>query len=142
MQAEGLRVPPVGLLIAAVHAAWGTPSVIVCDRFRLDDLRDSGVQCPIVPRVSRWSESSADIRALRRFAKDGPLSCDPGSMGLLAASLAVTMVQNDDSGNVRLVKKSSNNVARDDVAAALTLAAGRCTFDKPQKRRRYRVSLA
>ena len=44
--------------------------------------------------------------------------------GLLQASLSAAKVQNDDAGNSRLVKKASNNTARDDVASALTLAAG------------------
>ena len=43
---------------------------------------------------------------------------------LLATSLSVARVKNDDAGNVRLTKDSKNNKARDDVAAALTLAAG------------------
>ena len=46
------------------------------------------------------------------------------SRPLLAASLSEAMVQNDDQGNVRLVKRSQHNRARDDVAAALVLAAG------------------
>ena len=43
---------------------------------------------------------------------------------MLAASLAVAMVKSDDAGSVRLVKRASDNSARDDVAAALVLAAG------------------
>ena len=55
--------------------------------------------------MTRWSESSEDIRALRKMAKDGPLSVDPGSAALLEASLAVASVKNDDAGNVRLQKR-------------------------------------
>ena len=44
------------------------------------------------------------------------------------ASLAVADVQNDQAGNFRLVKRSRNNTARDDVAAALCLVAG--AFDR------------
>ena len=39
------------------------------------------------------------------------------SRPLLAASLSVALVKNDDQGNVRLSKNGSNNTARDDVAA-------------------------
>ena len=74
--------------------------------------------------MTRWSESSEDIRALRKMAGDGPLAVDPGSAPLLEASLAVAAVKNDDAGNVRLQKRGSNNTSRDDVAAALTLGAG------------------
>ena len=58
------------------------------------------------------------MKALRRQALDGPLSVDPGSRALLTASLSAAMVANDDAGNVRMVKKSTNNTARDDVAYA------------------------
>ena len=80
--------------------------------------------CRIESRVTRWSDAAFDIRALRRLAKDGPLSVAEESRTLLQASLAVSTVQNDDSGNFRLVKKGSHNQARDDISAALTLAAG------------------
>ena len=122
--AEGLRVQPPAHLHAAALEAWGRPQGIVCDRFRLDELRDVVKRVPVVPRVTRWSDASADIRALRKAAKDGPLNVEKDSRALIAASLAAALVQNDDAGNHRLVKHGTNNTARDDVAAALTLAAG------------------
>ena len=61
-----------------------------------------------------WSSASEDIRALRRIARDGPLSVADNDRDLLAASLAVAKVQNDTSGNVRMVKDGHNNTARDD----------------------------
>ena len=76
------------------------------------------------PRVTRWSDAAADIRALRKAAKDGPLSVEEGSRSLLIASLSAAQVKSDDAGNTRLVKRSTANSARDDVAAALTLAIG------------------
>ena len=121
---DGLRVPPPAALHEAAVAAWGRPQAIVCDRFRLAELQDCANGFPVLPRRTRWSESSEDIRALRRGAADGPLSVVEGSRDLLAASLSVTIVKSDDGGSVRLVKKSSDNTARDDVAAALVLAAG------------------
>ena len=42
----------------------------------------------------------------------------------MTASLAVAVVRGDDQGSTRLVKNGTNNTGRDDVAAALTLAAG------------------
>ena len=122
--AEGLRVQPPGELVRAIREAWGRPEVIISDRFRLAELQDCVGSTPLVPRVSRWSESSLDIRALRKMTADGPLAVEEGSRGLLTASLSVAMVANDDAGNVRLQKRGSNNQARDDVAAALVLAAG------------------
>ena len=48
----------------------------------------------------------------------------PDTALLLAASLSLARVKNDESGNFRLVKTGTHNEARDDVAAALVLAAG------------------
>ena len=112
------------MLWELVRGAWGQVALVVCDRFRLTDLQDAidpGVA--LEARVTRWSDAAADIRALRKVAKDGPLSVEAGSRALLIASLAAAHVKSDDAGNTRLVKNSSNS-SRDDVAAALTLAAG------------------
>ena len=124
IQAVGLRVPPAKTLMEVVTSTWGIPSSLICDRFRIDDLYDAGVPCRVIPRVTRWSEASFDIRALRARTKDGPFAVAKCSRSLLAASLAVATVKNDDQGSTRLVKKDTNNTARDDVAAACVLAAG------------------
>ena len=107
------------------RGSWGQVALVVCDRFRLTDLQDAidpGVA--LEPRVTRWSDAASDIRALRKAAKDGPLSVEAGSRALLIASLAAAQVKSDDAGNTRLVKRSTSNSSRDDVAAALTLAIG------------------
>ena len=124
IQAEGLRVPPAALLVSLITSTWGKPASLICDRFRLDELRDARVPCRVVPRVTRWSEAAYDIRALRSKVKDGPFAVAECSRSLLEASLAVATVKSDDQGSVRLVKRTSNNEARDDVAAALVLASG------------------
>ena len=124
--AQGLQVPKVSDLTSAIRSEWGRPARIICDRFRLPELQDTlrGLGIFLEPRVTRWSEASEDIRTLRKMAKDGPLSVDKDSRSLIQASLAVSRVKNDDQGSVRLAKKGTNNTARDDVAAALLLAAG------------------
>ena len=123
--AQGLRVQPPSALWEAICDRWGVPVSIVCDRFRLSELRDVvGNACKIEPRVTQWSSSSADIRALRKICRDGPLSVDPGSRNLLMVSFSACHVENDNAGNSRLIKKSSDNKCRDDVAAAAVLAAG------------------
>lgn len=129
--AEGLHVPPVAMLTDAVRERWGEPLFMVSDRFREGELRDAAPDIQLDSRVTRWSEAAYDIRALRRMAMDGPMSCDTESQQLLTASLAVAMVKNDDAGNVRMVKKSSANLARDDVASALVLAAGAVERHQP-----------
>ena len=123
--AEGLQVQPPGQLWASIRARWGRPRIIICDRFRLPELQDAVKNgAKIEPRVTRWSEAAYDIRALRRQAKDGNLSVDRDSRLLLTTSLRRAMVINDDAGSTRLAKRGTHNTARDDVAAALVLAAG------------------
>ena len=138
--APGLRVQTPGQLIDAIMDAWGRPEVIVCDCFRLGELQDCAAGIPISPRVTRWSEAAEDIRTMRKFAADGPMSCPKTSQSLLTASLAGAMVQNDDAGNCRLVKKGFNNTVHDDVAAALTLATGAMSrmLARPLRRWTYR----
>ena len=133
--ADGLRVQPPAALYRAVVEEWGQPELVICDRFRINELSDCVNGTQVIPRVSRWSESGDDIRALRRLVKDGPLSLEEGSRPLLAASLSVAMIKSDDSGNVRLIKKGSNNSSRDDVAAALVLGAGVYQRSRSQPKR-------
>ena len=123
--ADGLRVPEPTHLWEDIKARWGVPAAIVCDRFRLPLLQDA-VQgaCYIDPRITRWSDAVFDIRSLQKGFKDGPFSVEESSRPLLIASLAAAFVKNDDQGNTRLSKRNSDQKARDDVAAALTLAAG------------------
>ena len=138
MVADGLHVPPPAMLHGAAVAAWGSPDRILCDRFRLPELADCVGGAILVSRVTRWSEASEDIRGLRKLAADGPLSVELKSRDLLAAALAVAMVKNDDQGSVRLVKRGSNNTARDDVAAAWLLAAGALDRSLRVRRPRWR----
>ena len=61
---DGRRVQSVELLWRLVVAEWGEPALTLCDRFRLNELVDAlGPYVPIEPRVTRWSDSSYDIRA-------------------------------------------------------------------------------
>ena len=121
---EGLRVQSPATLWHEILARWGFPQIVIADRFRESDLLDATEgNAPVEGRVVRWSEAAADIRALRKGVLDGPFSIGAGA-DLIGASLAVAQVKNDDQGNTRLVKRSTNNTARDDVAAALVLAAG------------------
>ena len=105
----GLRVQSTSSLWAAVRREWGLPALVICDRFRLGELLDV-VQdmVPVQPRVTRWSDASADIRSLRKLVKDGPLAVSQESRSLIAASLATATVKSDDQGSSRLVKGSGN----------------------------------
>ena len=122
--AHGLRVQPVAQLWDMVVQTWGKPKLTICDRFKLPELQDVVKGCRLEPRITRWSEATADIMALRKLVRDGPMAIDADSFLLIGASLSMTMVKNDDAGSTRLEKNSTNNTGRDDVSAALTLAAG------------------
>ena len=123
--ADGLRVQKPEQLWDAIVERWGIPVRLVCDRFRLSELQDAvGGACVMEPRVVRWSEAASDIRALRQIFRDGPASIEETARPLLMASLSAAYVKSDDQGNCRLSKRGKDNQARDDVAAALTLAAG------------------
>ena len=111
--ARGSRGPPRtaagGNCGHLIRSTWGKPLVVVLDRFRLAEFEDAVKRgARLEPRVSRWSESSFDIRALRQMALDGPLAVDGDSQALLATSLAQAMVKSDDAGNVRLQKSGFN----------------------------------
>ena len=123
--AEGLRVQKPEQLWDMIRACWGKPQLIVLDRFRLPEFQDAvGNRVRLEPRVTRMSEAAFDIRALRALALDGGLAVDLDSQALLATSLSSATIKADESGSFRLVKKGTNNTARDDCAAALLLAAG------------------
>ena len=122
--AKNLRVQPPKQLIEMAVARFGRPRGIVCDFFRLNELRDCTRGIQVVPRRTRWSESSEDIRATRKLAKDKNMSVEQTSRNLLTASLAAAQVENDSSGNFRLIKRATSNTSRDDVAQSLALACG------------------
>ena len=132
LPADGLRVPPVALLVDAIMERWHGAAAIVCYRFRLAELEDAAPGWRIEPRSTQWSNSTEDIRGLRRQASDGALAVADGSRELLTWSLSVARVKNDDSGNSRLVKADSNSQSRAAVAAAFLLAGG--ALDRERRR--------
>ena len=119
---EGRRVVRVEALVDRVLAF--RPTVIVCDRFRLPEVRDAvRGRARIEPRVVRWSEGTEDIMATRRWALDGSMSVVPDARWLFAMALAECAVESDDDGSLRTVKLRGRR-SRDDLARALTLAGG------------------
>ena len=109
--ADGLRVQPPAQL-AEMLRPW-RPEVVICDRFRLPELLDHVGSIPVSPRITVWSTGAADVRALRSYALDGPLSVAPSSRALLQASLSVAATQSDSSGNVKLTKLGSSTTLRE-----------------------------
>ena len=95
------------MLADLIRSEWGTPVKTLCDRARFYQLEDCGKGLKLEARVTRYFEASADIRALRRYAKDGPLAVERDSRLLLTASFTAAQVQNDDSGNTRMYKNAT-----------------------------------
>ena len=58
--------------------------------------------------MTRWSEASQDIRALRKIVRDGPLTVNPEARLLFAASLMVAVVK---SVTTLAVRAWSNEIA-------------------------------
>ena len=139
---QGLRVSRPATLIEHLVARRIRPAAIYADRFIIGALRDAVAgRWPIVERVTRWSEATADISAFRKLVQDGPLSVAPESRVLASVSLSQATVVSDDQGSVRLQKKRHGR-SRDDLAVAGTLAAGaivRAASRPAQRRRRFAV---
>ena len=120
---DGVKVQEEKYIAGLIENKWPDATKIVCDRFRSDRL-DDHISIPVEPRITQWAQITEDIRAIRKWTKDGPMNVEKNSRKLITASLMVAMVENDKNGNTKLVKNNTNNRARDDVAFALTLAAG------------------
>ena len=70
--ADGLRVQKPEQLWDAIVERWGIPVRVICDRFRLDELRDViGGSCVMEPRVVRWSEAAGTFGRLGRYSETG-----------------------------------------------------------------------
>ena len=122
--AEGKRNVPVGMLVDELFRRWEGARVIVADRFKFDALEeDVDWRAPLEVRKMRWSEYTADIANLDKLAIDGEMTIDPDCRALLAHSVEQAVVEEDDSNNMRLVKRNTRT-QRDDVAVSWVLAAG------------------
>ena len=77
------------------------PEAVYCDSFELGELKGAvNGRWPLVKRRTRWSESTEDISAFRRFVKDGPLSITPESIGLARLGLSQATAFSDQQGSV------------------------------------------
>ena len=119
----GQKVQDEKFFAKLIESKWPDATKVVCDRFRYEALEDH-ISIPVEPRTTQWAQISEDIRSLRKVVADGPMNIEKDSRRLITASLMVAKIEHDKNGNSRLVKSSTNNTARDDVAFALTLAAG------------------
>ena len=114
----------------AIDGGWGWPHVVVVDRYRRGELRDSvsSLNVPVIDRPISWEAQTEDIGRCRRVLLDGLGAVEHRSRALLTLANAEGRIQADDSGNVKLMKRRGNR-SRDDALQSLVLAvaeAERC----------------
>lgn len=123
------RVADVGALLGRVRDTWGAPGVIVCDRWRLAELRDTldrmdWGRLPVMPRGQGYQDGNADVRRFREAVAERRVH--PAALYLLLeAGVADATLVADPAGNIKLAKSTEGGRrgrARDDVAAAAILA--------------------
>ena len=139
----GRRVSDVCELLRACLRRWGRPVAIVCDRWRLAELKQSleSVRFPVVPLHERgmgFKDGGADLREFRKAVLSDQVR--PESSLLLAAAMGEARATGDPGGNWKLSKRREGGrraSSRDDAAAAsvLSVAAGRRRWarHKPRK---------
>ena len=121
VQDPGKAVPGIAALLERVWE-W-TPSAIIADAFRLDELRQVvGGRVPVVPRSRTYQEAGADVQALRSRLLDSNAGVEVEGRGLLRHALDETSLV-INAGVVKL-KKRSDRRSRDDCLSALLLACG------------------
>ena len=126
------RVVVVSDLLRAAMERFGSPDLVVADRWREGELRDgldlAGVPASAFsPRGMGWKDGSSDVRGFRRACIEGRVRVHPSL--LIRAALSEALTVSDPAGNQKLAKSSEGGrrqAAKDDAAAAciLAIAAG------------------
>ena len=124
----GPRIVDVPELLQRALQRFGPPAVIVSDRWREAEVRQSlGAAgfpaCEFVTRGMGFKDGAADVRAFRAAAIDGRIKAPVSPLLTWALSGAVTM--RDPAGNEKLAKLTRRH--RDDAAAAAILAVAEGT---------------
>ena len=124
----GEHVADLKALLVLALARWGSPSAVVCDRWRAAELRQAldSVRFPKAPLVVRgqgYKDGGEDVRGFRRAVLGGHVR--PVESLLLRSAMAEARTLSDPAGNEKLAKGSEAGRrmrARDDAAAAAILA--------------------
>lgn len=128
LQLNDGRVAGIAELLAWARDEWGVPEVLVCDRWRIAELRDVldrlAIRPAVMPRGQGYKDGNDDVRRFRTAVAEGRVHPARKYL-LLEAGLADAVVTSDPAGNVKLAKSTEGGrraCARDDVAAAAILA--------------------
>ena len=125
-----LRIPDIPSLLNEARERFGLPALIVCDLWRLPELRDAMDQgsgwkgIPVVKRRQGFKDGAASVRAWRTAVIDRRIAPVRPCI-LLTNALAHAVTISDSSGNEKLAKSSQGGrrqSLRDDVVAASLLA--------------------
>lgn len=137
---SGKRIPDIPALFEEAEARFGgRPDALVCDRWRIAELKDalddpSWQAVPLIVRGQGFKDGSEDVRAWRRACAERKVHPVSPSI-LLTAALAEAVTVCDPAGNEKLAKDAEGGRrknARDDVAAAAVLAVAHAALDKEQ----------
>ncbi len=129
-------VPDVSLMLAEAFEVYGTPRLIVCDRWRLGELTDAlrklGANIPILTRGQGFRDGAEDVRQFRKAVLSGNVHVK--RCLTWRVTMAGSRVETDAAGNAKLSKKSQK--ARDDLAAAaiIAIAEGYRQANKPESK--------
>ena len=122
------RVAGIAELLERARDEWGVPEVLVCDRWRIAELRDVldrlALRPAVMPRGQGYKDGNDDVRRFRVAVAEKRVHPARQFM-LLEAGIADAVVTSDPAGNVKLAKSTEGGrraCARDDVAAAAILA--------------------
>lgn len=115
-------VPDVSLMLAEAFELYGTPSLIICDRWRLGELTDAlrklGANIPVLTRGQGFKDGAEDVRQFRKAVLSGNVHAK--RCLTWRVTMSGSRVETDAAGNAKLSKKSQK--ARDDLAAAAIIA--------------------
>ena len=129
LMTSGRRVNDPGRLLRRCLTLWGRPEAIVCDRYRVNELRDilGAARFPIgsdlVVRGMGWKDGAADVRGFRAAVLSDRVI--PEASVLMASAISKARTVGDPAGNWKLAKWTAGGrraKSRDDAAAAARLA--------------------
>ena len=140
----GKRTVNISELLELALDRFGTPAVLVADRWREAELMDSAEASGIPPvnivvRGQGYKDGGEDVRLFRRAALDGDIRT-PASL-LMRSAMAGAVCVSDPAGNSKLAKKNNEASRRDNhrddsvAAAILAVAEGKrqSIEKKPQR---------
>lgn len=124
----GARIPDVSRLLGEALSRWGRPSIISCDRWRAEELKQvlGIINFPLANLSTRgagWRDGAQDVRRFQSAVLEGRVV--PVESLMLRSAIAEARLLGDPAGNFKLAVGSAGgrrSSARDDAAAAAILA--------------------